>query len=260
MPDALLGLSPSAHAVELGATSAFCTTSSCGGHKCRDASIFICKLACTAYFQPAPDFSESLTGAIADDGFCSPPSSPPTECPPGYTHDPANSWPSGPCKACPEGKYKEVPGTAACSDCPEGKYSSTCGSAQCANMTVRPCECAESGYAVKTRVCIDGIPESVPRPPWHKANQHKINRNKRTIHISAWNVGCLHASNSSNVSTCRLKCEENADASYMVPFHNRPQGCCGYKGTVMPGTEQLFQKQESGFQTKRYTPIYKPKP
>ena len=167
MPDALLGVKLKGDALregqDVGATLAYCTTRSCRGGNCKQASIFICKLACTAYFQPAPNFTESLTGAIADDGFCAPL---PSECPPGHTLDLAGSWPSGPCKTCPEGKYKEVPGTAACIDCPEGKYSSTCGAAQCTDMTVRPSECAESGYAVKTRVCIDGIPDPLPIPEY----------------------------------------------------------------------------------------------
>jgi len=98
------------------------------------------------------------------------------------------------------------------------------------------------------------------RIPVHTAAQHAQNR---IVHIPAWNVGCVHASNSSNVSSCQLKCEKNADASYMVPFHEVAQGCCGYKGAVVPGTEQSLgdiKLLSAGNLVTGLRRIHKPKP
>jgi hypothetical protein len=203
--------------------SAYCQGNSCSGGSCCDASRTMCKLACTAYFEPAPTFLEELTGAIADDGFCSPL---PSECPPGYTHDPAGSWPDGSCKACVEGKYKAVNGSAACVDCPAGTYSSTCAATNCTNMTVQPCECVEGGFAVKTRVCIDGVPEK-SQICW-PGTTSPIKQGNRLFQELSWRTGCFHASGSDDVTSCEGKCSS-------------PAGCCGYLGIVMPpltGTEK----------------------
>ena len=98
------------------------------------------------------------------------------------------------------------------------------------------------------------------RIPVHTAAQHARDR---IVHIPAWNVGCVHASNSSNVSSCQLKCEKNADASYMVPFHEVARGCCGYKGAVVPGTEQSLgdiKLLSAGNLVTGLRRIHKPKP
>ena len=89
--------------------SAKCQSNSCSGGGCCAASENICKSACEMYFQPLPTFQESLTGAIADDGFCAnnasstqasttspspstpPPTLDPTSCPRHSTAAPGTS-------------------------------------------------------------------------------------------------------------------------------------------------------------------------